>query len=320
MKIPFAPSVYEHAARFVGRTPWEVSREPELLVAAHRAAYLAYRHEPVVVGIDIYNLEAEAYGARVTAPGGTGAPAITRPLVGSLAEARGLRPFDPRRDGRLPMVVQAARRLALELPQADVRVPLSGPFSIAVSLRGIEGLLEDVAREPEATSAWLWQLAEGQGAFCRAVADAGLDVAFFESAAAPPLLSPRQFRQVELGPLRRTMALAEAALGHPVPCVVGGDTEPILDAVLSTGTSYVICPAETDQGAFVARSAAHPQVSVRINLDPRTVAQGDRPAILREVDRILGLAATRPNCILGTGALPYETPPANVILIRDYVA
>ncbi|HUT32009.1 MAG TPA: uroporphyrinogen decarboxylase family protein [Planctomycetota bacterium] len=320
MKIPFSPSVYEHAAALIGRTPWEVSRDAELLFAAHRAAYREYRHTPIVVGIDIYNLEAEAYGGRVVEPGGNGIPAIAEPLVASLDEGRRLRPFDPRRDGRIPMVIGVASRLARELPEADVRIPVSGPFSIAVSLRGITGLLEDVALQPERVRQWLLQLAENQAAFCEAVAEAGLDVAFFESAAAPPLLSPRQFREVELPALKRAMAIAAGIVGHAVPCVIGGDTEPILDDILATGTGYVICPAETDQAAFVARSASAPHVKVRINLDPRTVAHGDRATILREVDRILALAATRPNCLLGTGALPYETPRANVKLIRDYVA
>ena len=320
MKIPFAPSVYEHAARLIGRTPWEVSRDGGLLFEAHRAAYAAYRHAPVVVGIDIYNLEAEAYGATVVEPSGSGIPAVAEPLVGSAAEGRELPPFDPHADGRIPMVLDAAARLAAELPEADVRVPVSGPFSIAVSLRGIGGLLEDVLVEPEATAAWLLALSENQGAFCHAVADAGLDVAFFESAAAPPLLSPALFHAIELPALRRAMALAAQIVGHPVPCVIGGDTEPILDDILATGTGYVICPAETDQAAFLARSASHPHVKVRINLDPHTVARGSPEQLAAEIDRILALAATRPNCLLGTGALPYETPPENVLFIRDYVA
>jgi uroporphyrinogen-III decarboxylase len=320
LKIPFSPSVYEHAARLIGRTPWEVSRDAGLLFAAHRAAWLEYRHSPIVVGIDIYNLEAEAYGGRVVEPGGEGIPAVPEPLVGSLEEASRLRPLDPRRGGRIPMTIEVGGQLKSELPGADVRIPVSGPFSIAVSLRGITGLLEDVALRPDATRGFLLWLAENQGAFCEAVAEAGLDVAFFESAAAPPLLSPRQFRDVELPALKRAMAAAERVLGHPVPCVIGGDTEPILGDILATGTGYVICPAETNQAAFVARSATHPHVKVRINLDPHTVAHSDRATLLREVDRILALAATRPNCLLGTGALPYETPPGNVKLIRDYVA
>ncbi len=87
MKIPFSPSVYEHAAALIGRSPWEVSRNPELLFAGHQAAYRKYHHTPVVVGVDIYNLEAEAYGAEVRVPGGNGIPAITQPLFEDVEQA-----------------------------------------------------------------------------------------------------------------------------------------------------------------------------------------------------------------------------------------
>ena len=78
--MDFAPSVYEHCARLIDRSPWDVSRDPDLLFAAQAQAFRLYGHRPVVVGVDIYNLEAEAYGAMVAKPEGTGIPAVTEPL------------------------------------------------------------------------------------------------------------------------------------------------------------------------------------------------------------------------------------------------
>jgi uroporphyrinogen-III decarboxylase len=60
-------------------------------------------------------------------------------------------------------------------------------------------------------------------------------------------------------------------------------------------------------------------VAVRINLNPNTVAYGSREQILTEVDRILRLVEQRPNVSLGTGAVPYETPPQNIKLIKEYL-
>jgi uroporphyrinogen decarboxylase len=321
MKIPFNPSIYEHAARFTGRTPGEVSRDPELMFEGHRAAWFEYRHTPIVVGIDIYNLEAEAYGARVDAPGGDGIPAIHEPLFATLDEALDLPPFDPARDGRIAMAISVGRRLKEALPQADVRIPVAGPFSIAFNLRGINQLCEDVALRPRDVARWLMRLAENQTVFTRAVAAAGLDAAFFESAAAPPLLSPRQFREVELPALKRIIELTAAVVGHPVPCIMGGNTVRILDDILATGTGYVVCNIETDQQQFADRlCASHPHVNVRINMDPRIVACDDEAAIRREVDRILAIAAGRPNCLMGTGCLPLETPPSNIHFIKQYLA
>jgi uroporphyrinogen decarboxylase len=321
MKIAFTPAVYEHAARFAGRSPWETSRDPVLLFAGHRGAWLAYRHQPVVVGIDIYNLEAEAYGATVAVPGNDGIPAIHEPYFKTLDDALSIAPFDPQRDGRIPMVLDVARRLKAELPEADVRIPVAGPFSVAFNLLGINQLCQDAALRPDDVAVWLMRLAENQAVFCRGVAVAGLDVAFFESAAAPPLLSPKLFREVELPALKRILELAASIVGHPVPCIMGGNTYPILDDILSTGTSFVVTNVETNQKAFVDRLwQTHPHVKVRINMDPRIVACDDAPTIYREIDRILDIAAGRPNCLMGTGCLPLETPPANIRLIKEYVA
>ena len=69
MTMEVSPSVYEHAAKILGRTPWEVSRDGELIYQAHAAAYEFYRQTPIMPGIDIYNLEPEAYGAVIDAAG-----------------------------------------------------------------------------------------------------------------------------------------------------------------------------------------------------------------------------------------------------------
>ena len=321
MKIAFTPAIYEHAARLIGRSPYETSRDPDLLFAGHRAAWLEYHHTPIAVGIDIYNLEAEAYGAKIAVPDGNDIPAIHEPVFKSLDGALKVRPFDPARDGRLAMVIGVGQRLKKEFPQAEVRIPVAGPFSIAFNLVGISHLVECAAERPEETREFLWKLAENQGTFCKAVVDAGLDVAFFESAAAPPLLSPRLFREVELPALKHAVAVAESQVRHPLPCIMGGDTFKIFDELMSTGTNFVVINPETNQAAFVARLRAEfPNVRVRVNMQPHIVICNDRAAIYREVDRILALADGYPNCVLGTGALPYEAPPENVHLIREYVA
>ena len=164
--MDFAPSVYEHAARVIDRRPWEVSRDPDLMFQGHAAAYRLYAHSPIVVGVDIYNLEAEACGAPVRDPGGNGLPAVADHPCADLAAMAALPHPDPRTDGRLPMVLDVGCRLAAEFPEADVRIPVSGPFSIAASLLGLDGLLLGVALEPEETRAALRHLVEGQAAFC----------------------------------------------------------------------------------------------------------------------------------------------------------
>jgi len=321
VKISLSLSVYEHAASLVGRTPWEVSRNGNLILEAHRRAYRLYRYFPVVVGIDIYNLEAEAYGCKVQEPKGNGVPAITQPIFSSLdGGLKKIKPFNPNKAGRVPIIIKAGKRLQNEFPDADVRIPVSGPFSIAQNLLGLNQLMIDVAIYPDKVREFLYKLVEGQLIFIQAVVEIGLDVAFFESAAAPPLLSPKQFSEIELPPLKRVMHKAGEIVGHAVPCIIGGDTEPIIPEMLETGTDFLICPAETDRVAFLAKMKDHPEVKVRVNLDPKIYTYATKEKILSEVDKVIKLAAGRENILLGTGAIPYETSPENILLIKDYVS
>lgn len=320
--MQFAPAIYEHCARLIDRRPWDVSRDPDLLFQGQAEAYRRYRHSPMVVGVDIYNLEAEAYGASVHEPDGNGIPAIVDHPFANCTDLLGLTPLDPARDGRLPMVLAVGERLRDALPQADVRIPVAGPFSVASNLVGLNTLLCDALMDPGLVRTVLLHLVEGQVALCRHVRERGLDIAFFESAAAPPLLSPAQFETVELPALRECLERAAAIVKHAVPCIIGGNTAPILEPILSTGTGYVICPApnETDQTVFMAAMREHPDVVVRINMRPDVTARGRWDEVRAEIDRIADLAGDRPNTCLGTGALPYETDPETVLRIGQYAA
>jgi len=317
--VQFCPSVYEHAARVIGKSPWEVSRDAGLLSKAHIEAYRLYRHRPVVVGIDIYNLEAEAYGAAVSRSTGNAIPAIREYPFSSVKELLSLEPFDPKTAGRIPMVIEAALRVADNNSDADVRIPLSGPFSLAANLVGFENLLCEIHTDPDLVTGALRHLVDGQVEFCKQVVRNGLDIAFFESAATPPLLSPQNFKDIEFVALKEIMERTAKIVGHRVPCIMGGDTLPILDDILRTGTGYVCCPAKTDQQKFMEKMRAHPGVIVRINMDSRPITSKNFGDVEKEVDRVIALTDNRPNICIGTGCLPFEAEPEVVLKIKEYI-
>ena len=93
--MQFSPSIYEHAAALIGKTPRAVSRSADLLFQAHAKAFHLYNHDPVVVGIDIYNVEAEAYGAAVSIPESNDIPAISGHACPDAAAIRKLKPLNP---------------------------------------------------------------------------------------------------------------------------------------------------------------------------------------------------------------------------------
>jgi len=317
--MQFAPSVYEHASRVINKSPWDVSRNEDLLFEGNAKAYELYHHDPVVVGVDIYNLEAEAYGAKVTNPSANGIPSISEHMFSSAKDILGLKHFNPKTDGRIPMVICAGKRLKKEYPDANIRIPVGGPFSVATNLVGFDTLLCEVLTDPEIVSKALNHLVAGQVNFCKEIVDQGLDIGFFESAAAPPLMSPANFEKVELPALNSIIQQAAAVVGHPVPCVMGGDTVLILESILSTGTGYVCCPPETDQKLFMEKMKSHPEVMVRVNMDPSSITTGNWDDVYEEIDRVFDLIGDRENACIGTGCLPYETDPQAVLKAAEYV-
>lgn len=315
----FVPVVYEHAAQLIGRRPWEVSRDADLLVAAHTAAYQRYHHTPVVVGIDVYNVEAEAYGSVLGDAGGIAIPAVERFACADAGEILDLPAPDLRTDGRFPVIFEAARRVQERCPTAEVRVPLSGPFSIASNLVGFEELLFGVATEPAAVRDAVIHLAHHQAAAMRAVREMGLGVIVFESAASPPLLSPTAFREIAL-PALRVLADAHRTLaGSGLHLVLGGDAVPVLDELVSLRPALLICPPETERTVFMESLRAHPEIAVRINIPPVVFTPAGEERAIAEATIALSLAAGREKVSIGTGVLPYDADPEIVLRIQSYI-
>jgi len=317
--MEISPSIYEHAAKIIDVTPWQASRDIGLMYQAHAEAYKVYRHTPIMPGIDIYNLEPEAYGAVIEEPSDCAIPAVRNHPISHIDDILQLRPLDATKDGRIPMQIEVGRRLGKTFPEAIVRVPISGPFSIASNLLGFDRLMLAVADTPDKVAAALLHLVEGQLSFARGVKEAGVDITFFESAACPPMLSPKQFRAIELPALKKLLGGMKEIIGRPIPCVIGGNTAPIVEAMLETGTNYLVCPFETTQETFLKKVEHRLDVQIRINADLRIVASGTREQIRTEADRVLVLCRKRPNSCPGTGALPYETIPENVLYMMEYV-
>ena len=318
--MEFTPVVYEHAAKFIDRSPWEVSRSSDLLVEAHAAAFAVYRHAPVVAGIDVYNVEAEAYGAVVGACSGNEVPSITGQLCRSAADICRLDWPRPEESGRFPMIMDAARRLKERCPGAEVRIPLSGPFSIACALVGFQGILTEVLTDPEAVAAALMHLAKGQIQVCRTLASRDFRVMFFDSAASPPIIGADSFREEVFPALYEMINACRALMHESPPLILGGDTTSILEDLLKTGTEYVICPAETNIEAFLQIARKYPSVTVRLNTPARLFASDDREALRSSVESLGRIARGRPATVLGSGVLPYDADPSMVKFAQDVAA
>jgi uroporphyrinogen decarboxylase len=314
---PFVPAVYEHKAALIGVTPSAMSRNAELLEHALSRELDIYEADALTVGCDVYNIEAEAAGARVRFYKTNDVPSIAERPLRPGQDVRALPIPDPERCGRMPVFLEAGRRIqARHGADVLVRGALSAPFSMACELVGDEPMLTALLDKPDWAASLLDFCSVAIEAYGRAFIDRGLGVVLFDSHAAPPLVSPSLYRSIILPPTARTIAYFREDLRVPlVPYIIGGDTARLIDSILATGTNNVLCDFRADLSVFVERLKGRP-VFVRANLDPRILISAEPAEILAAARRVLAIGLRHPRFLLGTGIIPYDLPPEKVRAVR----
>ena len=145
--VPILAQINEHVVKLCGGDIREAYTNAAKFVEMNLAVFEYYRLDMPGFYYDIYNIEAEALGQRLTWESDR-MPDIDRqnPLIREHSDLDRLRPPDVKKSGRMPFVLEVMRRsYDLGLP---VRVRFCSPFSLAVNVRGIESLLLDILTDP----------------------------------------------------------------------------------------------------------------------------------------------------------------------------
>jgi len=316
-RIPFMPTIFEHSAAFIGRTPSEAAMDEKLLEEAQVRAYEVYGHDSVIVGMDVYNIEAEALGCRVKYHGDRSVPGICSHPFKDYAEAGNIC-FSPDK-GRIAKILAAALNVKSRIGnEVNISVGISGPFSISAELLGFEAMILDILEDPGRVHSLLKAVLSFQKAYCAEILKIGAGIVIFESWAALPLVSPAMYREFampyEAGLIGFIKDIGEAS----APLVIGGDTAPIVDDIISTGTTLLVADYKTDLSLFI-RKAACRNLTVRGNIDPKLIERGPVDEIVRHAMNMTDKAGGYDGFVLGTGVLPYNTPMENVLAVRRYL-
>ncbi|MEX2117892.1 MAG: uroporphyrinogen decarboxylase family protein, partial [Bacteroidota bacterium] len=199
-QVPFIPAIYEHKAWFVDETPSSVCRDAGLFTRAMLTEYEQVRPDALVIGIDVYNVEAEAIGSEVTYFNGddTSIPAIGTQgaVLKEQAPVDSLKIPDPAKSGRMPLNLEVGRRVMKELGDlVPIRGAISGPFSLAANLVGAENLFLMTLTDPQRVHDLLNFAARAAQEFGKAYYEIGCGVIIFDSQSSPDLLSPAMYRE-----------------------------------------------------------------------------------------------------------------------------
>lgn len=195
-RVPFAPTIYEHAAGILHVTPSRMAKDADLIVSGQLKAYELYKHDIISVGVDIYNIEAEALGCPIVFYDDETLPATNGVLLSNPSDLKNITVPNPYKDGRMPVFLEAGRRIHERIGnEVPVNGTIVGPFTLAAILRGFEDFLMDLLFEPEFALQQLRFAMEVGLSYAGAFVEKGLGVAINESWIAPPLLSPDLFKR-----------------------------------------------------------------------------------------------------------------------------
>ncbi len=316
-RIPFAPAIYEHKAFLINKSPSEVCRDQTLLIGALEAEYRTYQADLLVVGVDVYNVEAEALGARVEYYKTNEVPSISRPVLVDREGIDDLQIPNPADSGRMPLMIGVGREIARRIgDEVMIWGAMSGPFTLASCLLGRENILLMSIEDPD----WVCKLME----FCtkvlieyeKAWIEAGLGVIVFDSFSSPLMISPRSYRQLVMPYHTKLMGYLRKS-GFPYrPLIIGGDTTKIAEDIAKTGANFILCDYNADLKHYL-RVVKDAGIALRANINPGLIYRGPFDKIIKAGKEIIRQGNNLPRFILGTGVLPYDTPQEHVMVLKS---
>jgi uroporphyrinogen decarboxylase len=222
---------------------------------------------------------------------------------------------DPLQPGRMPMMLDAARRVvAAAGNELYVEANIdSGPFQLAMTLREPQQALLDLEDEPDALRELLEFGAELAIAYGKAMARTGVDgIQFGESSAS--LVGRRVFEDLILPYDQRVIAALKAE-GVDVFLHVCGNSKHLMDGLASSGADCLELDAKVDLDKVFSKVGS--RTCVRGNVDTILLLNGPVKSIeaaaltcLRKSRAANGRLILSPGC-----GVPKYTPAEHVLAL-----
>ncbi|MCD8482645.1 MAG: uroporphyrinogen decarboxylase [Verrucomicrobia bacterium] len=314
-RAPWVPFVGVHGGSLIGLDATAYLQSADAIVSALKQARDLYQPDGLPVVFDL-QLEAEVLGCQLAWARETPPSVSSHPLQ-SGCDLSQLPAFSTEK-GRIPLVLEAVRRLKTEMGDAVALYGLlTGPLTLALHLRGDEVLL-DMFDDEDSVPELLDYCA---GIACQ-MADAYLDAGVDVIAVVDPMISqigPGHFSTYVAPPNNRIFdhVRARGALSSLFVC---GNATRNLEAMAATRCDNISVDENVDMAAL-ARIAAAAGKSFGGNLQLTVVLLlGDENDARRDAVRCLDQAGSSPGFVLAPGCdLPFAVKPENLQAVASLV-
>ena len=318
-RVPVGPYLASWTARSCGISISRYCTDGQAMARAQLLAWEELGQDIIFPDSDNYYL-AEGFGCR-TEIHPDALPTLIQPAIAEFEQAFDLPLPDPTRDGRMPVILEAIEAIHARVgDEVCIRVPGTGPFSVASSLVGVERFLLEMAliqsgrneTHRAAVEHLLDLTTRTLIAFGLAELQAGAHlIQCGDSLASTNVISPEMYR-IWVLPRQQQVFQAWKQAGALTALHICGDNTRTLDLFAQTGADIIAIDHAVDLA--LAKQKIGGRACLIGNLDPVAVMlQGTAGQVESAARGCLEAAAPGGGYILGTGCeVPPDTPLENL--------
>ena len=310
-RVPVFACSEEFDTRIARETYNRYNRDPEVMARVQTEAIRRFDYDWAWLQVDDC-IEFEPLGVGVRGEGNV-LPAISEYLPASCDTLRGLRMPDPHRDGRMPVLLDAIRRLKGTFGDTVcVTGRTAAPFSSVTLLYGMTQTSLALYDDPQLVLDTADFFVELQSMWGCAQIEAGADAIWFgDCNASGHLISLRDYQRFAADGVRRCAEVYDRAGGITIYHASEHNLDHIR-AQADTGISALSVGPGVDMAAVV--EAVGDRICLVGNVDPIGVIQNGTPAQVRaETRRVIEAGKRGMGYLFNSGEMiPRMTPEENI--------
>jgi len=297
-RIPTTVLIGPYCSKLRNYTVRDILKDAGKAADAHLAFHERFQPDSLVVYNDVY-IELEAVGCELDFP----EDSISHPkdiVLKERSQLAGLKVPDPKKDGRLPYFFELCERVSSAIRKTTpMGLGQSGPWNLAMHLRGTENLIvDDVMEEPEFVHELMKFTTEVVRTFGDALLDAGYSVSLGEATASCSLISPKIYRDF-VKPYHKELIDYFRSKRAPMSLHICGYIDPIMEDILDTGINFISLDSPSSLKKLVDLSNG--KVTIMGNVPTSLYADGTQEEMEEAVRNCIETAAEGSGYILASG-------------------
>ncbi len=296
-RIPTTVLIGPYCSRLTNYSVREILTDAKKSAEAHLAFYERFKPDSLIVYNDIY-LELEAIGCELTFPEDN-ISHPKAPILEEQSQLAGLKVPDPKKDGRLPYFLELCERVSSQIRKtATMGLGHSGPWNLAMHLRGAEQLLVESITDPD----FVHELMKFTTEVVRTVGDALIEAGFMpslgEASASCNLISPQIYHDF-IKPYHKELLDYFKSKKAPMTLHICGYIDPIMEDVMDTGINFISLDAPSSLKKMVEVSKG--KMAIMGSVPTAMFANGTNREMEEAITGCLETAAEGSGFILSSG-------------------